>query len=111
MTTATIIDHRDVVREYGLAGTEAVIDHPVHGRIYIADGFGGVGTIEGGTVRWAHGIVCQLHPEDTLAILDGQYNETVTTLAAMTGGYDESRPVLEWDGSMIEGVARSAGLA
>ncbi len=36
-----IIERANVVRDYGFRGVEAIIETPQHGRVYIADGYGG----------------------------------------------------------------------
>lgn len=111
MQKITLIERRDVKRNYGFAGTEAVIDHPTHGRMLLCDGFGGIDSISGGTVRWAHGMAIKLHDGDTFETLDGaQWTNDVTLMQATQHGYDDTRPVLDWDGLAIARAAAAAGL-
>lgn len=51
----TVVESRTVERDYGFNGTEAVLDHPKHGRVLLCDGYGGENTLAGGAVRWSHG--------------------------------------------------------
>lgn len=106
MSKITVVESRSVERDYGFAGVEAIIEHPSHGRLLIRDGFGGMGQPRGGAVRWVHGMVCKLQPGDTL---DGLREDT-RVLSAVLAGYDDTRPVLDWDGHVIAAVAKSAGL-
>ena len=101
---------RDEVREYGMGGMIAIVDHPAHGRLLIADGYGGEDQIRGGAVRWEHGMVAQLQPGDTLAHLDADWNGKVTLMDAVRHGHDDSRPVLDWHGRAIAALARAAKL-
>ena len=101
---ATIVEAREVEHEYGFNGTQAIIDHPNYGRIFITTGFGGMGEMRGGAVRWEHGMAIQLRADDTFAALDGD------TLFNAMRGHGEDRAILEWPGKIIESVANSAGL-
>lgn len=108
---ATVVDQRDVERDYGFKGVEAIVDHPTHGRLYVRHGFGGMDTLEGGQVRWKHGLAIQLRQNDTFADLDADWNDQgVDVRQAMTNGYDASRPVLQWDGYMVANLAAACGL-
>ena len=106
-----IIEKNEVKREYGFTGTEAIIEHPDHGRLYIADGFGGIDTLAGGNVRYQHGILIKLKKGDTLnSLKNSQWNDHTTLFDAVCHGYDENRKVLEWDGFAIEKLAESLSL-
>jgi len=113
MKKLRVIESRSVERDYGFDGVEAIVEHEGYrmpGRLYIADGYGGEEDINGGCVRWEHGIVCRLRPDDTLDTLDGDYNGHVTIMEAMTHGYDDDRPVMDWPGRAIAAIAQVAGL-
>ena len=110
MSKATVIEKRDVERDYGLSGIDAIVDHPEHGRLLVCDGYGGMDDIKGGAVRFEHGLVVKLHNDDTFAALDGDWNEATSIMSAVTHGYDESRPVLEWPGFMVAKLAKACGL-
>ena len=106
-----IIEKRDVVRDYDFAGIEAIIDHPKHGRLLIQDGFGGIDSMQGGAVRWSHGLVHKLLDTDTFETLGEVVNDHGSTVQdCMTHGTDTTRPQLLWDGFCIAGLAKSLGL-
>lgn len=107
--TIRIVESREVERDYGFRGVDAIVEHPKHGRLMLCDGYGGVDTLSGGAVRWRHGAVYTLQPADTFAALDAPYNDTTTVLQAMRAGYGDRAP-LDWDGAAIEGMAEAAGL-
>ena len=101
----TQIEQREVECEYQFKGTDAIIDHPKYGRLFICDGFGGIDELRGGAVRWEHGMAIKVLPDDTLDIL-----HTWGTLERIRYGYDDSRTVMPWTGAMVAAVARAAGL-
>ncbi len=108
----TIIDKIDVTRDYGMPGTAAIIDHPAHGRMMLCDGFGGLDTLQGGAVRWRHGVAIKLQPADTFASLaTTPWNDWMPLLQAVKSGYDDTRPVLDWRGDAVAATAASAGLS
>jgi len=102
---ATIVEAREGEHEYDFKGTEVIIDHPKYGRLFLTTGFGGMGEMRGGAVRWEHGMAIQLRADDTFAVLDKD-----DTLYNAMHGYGEDRAILEWPGKIIESVANSAGL-
>jgi hypothetical protein len=105
-----IIQRRDVQRDYGFWGVDAIIEHPTHGRVLIRDGFGGRGNA-GWMVRWECGIGVKLRPGDTLESLESEmHNDWTTVRAAAEHGYDPLRPVMPWDGTAVRRVAKAAGL-
>jgi len=106
----TVIESETREGQYDMTWTAAIIEHPQHGRLYLAEGFGGMDSIEGGMYRWQHGLACRVLPSDTLESLEDDCNDYSTIREAMTSGHDDSRPVLEWSGSMIAAVAQAAGL-
>lgn len=111
-TKITVIETERVAGEYDMPKTVAVIEHPKHGRLYMAQGFGGMDTLAGGAVRWRHGLVAKLQPADTLDSLRSEpWNEHNSAYQAMLAGYDDSRPILDWDGQVVASVAETAGLA
>lgn len=108
---AKLIELENVSREYGLDGTVAIINHPEHGRLFIADGFGGQDSLDGGSVRWRHGMAIKLQPDDTLdSLRNTPWNDYCDLIDAMLKGHDDSRPVLDWHGPVIESLAKQAGL-
>jgi hypothetical protein len=103
-----VIEIEQVERDYGLAGTVAIVETSNHKRFLIRDGFGGIDTLAGGAVRWKHGAAYELQPGDTLESLRSTaWNEEVTLYDAVLHGRDDSRPVVEFH---PECFARSAGL-
>jgi hypothetical protein len=108
--SSKIIQRRDVQRDYGFWGVDAIIEHPKHGRVLIRDGFGGRGNADR-MVRWECGIVIKLQPDDTFESLESQMHSLGTTVrAAAERGYDPLRPVLPWDGDAVRRLAKGAGL-
>ena len=110
MSKAIIIEQRDVERDYGFRGVEAIVEHDKHGRLLVCDGFGGKDSMRGGAVRFEHGMVCRLHDDDNFSLLDENWNDYTTVKSAIQAGYDGSRPVLDWSGYAIAGLAKSCGL-
>jgi len=105
-----LIESQSVTRDYGMSGTEAVVESNDGQRYLICDGFGGVDDLRGGAVRWEHGIVVKLQPDDTLECLKSkQWNDIVTLWQAVTQGHDDSRPVLE--GITPTAMAKACGLS
>ena len=103
MYKPTVIETRDVERDYGFRGTNAIIDHPKHGRLLVCDGFGGMDTLRGGAVRWEHGIVVLLRADDTFATIDPTWDY-------VRHGYDDDRPIQMWGGQAIASLAKACGL-
>lgn len=110
MSKATVVETRSVKRDYGFTGTEAIVDHPAHGRLLVCDGFGGKDSMQGGAVRFEHGVVIKLRNDDDFASLDADWNESTSVIDAAMHGYDDSRPVLEWSGFMVKRLAEACGL-
>jgi len=111
MSKAQLIEKESVGREYGFDGMHAIIDHPIHGRLWIMDGFGGVDTLKGGAVRWAHGMAVKLQPGDTLQSLkETPWNDYCALGDAVINAYDDTRPVLNWHGKVIQNLAAQTGL-
>ena len=109
--TASLVEWENVAREYGFDGTQAIIDHPVHGRLFICDGYGGQDTPNGGTVRWRHGMAIKLQAGDTLdSLRSSPWNDFGDLFDAVLSGYDDTRPVMEWHGPVIEALANQVGL-
>ena len=107
----TVIETRSENGAYAMNCKSAIIDHPKHGRLYISQEFGGMHTLAGGKYRWSSGIVIKLLADDTFQSLSNKmYNETETVLNAATNACCDDRPILEWDGNMIDSVASAAGL-
>lgn len=107
-----LVEIESVGREYGFNGTQAIIDHPEHGRLFITDGFGGIDTLHRGSVRWTHGMAIKLQPADTLDSLRAQpWNDYMDLFDAILHGLDDRRPVMQWYGVVIKNLAAQAGLA
>ena len=100
-----LIEKRESEGEYGFKVTEAIIDGGPHGRMFICSGFGGMGELRGGAVRWEHGYAIKLRSSDTFAVLDKD-----DTLYNALHGYGEDREIMQWDGLCIEKIAHSLGL-
>lgn len=105
-----ILWQREVTREYGFEGIQAIVLSEKHGRLLVVDGYGGENQPKGGCVRFEHGGVYQLLEEDTFDVLDGNWNEFTSVLSAVLCGYDTQRPSLGWDGRFISSFAKQAGL-
>ena len=101
---SVLVEKRESEGEYGFKVTEAIIEHP-HGRRFICNGFGGMGELRGGAVRWEHGVAIKLRSSDTFAVLDKD-----DTLYNARHGYGEDREIMQWDGFCIEKIARRLGL-
>lgn len=109
-TQANLIESNTTIGQYGMVTTEAIVDHPQHGRLYITDGYGGMDMSAGGAYRWRHGIACQLLPSDTLDALDAEHNDFCTIKQAMRKAYRDDRPMLDWPGIAVQNLAESVGL-
>jgi hypothetical protein len=108
-----VIELESVERDYGMAGTIAIVESPEHGRLLIEDGFGGIDSLQGGSVRWKHGMAVKLQPGDTLESLrqiDPSFQYETSYYEAMKNCLDPSRPILPWEGYVIENVAKACGL-
>lgn len=106
---AKLIERESVDRQFGFSGTNAIVEIDDCHRLLVCDGFGGIDSLEGGTVRWRHGAVYGLQPSDTFESLRaGEWNEHETLWDAVIHGHDGLRPVLDAD---PEEVAKSAGIA
>ena len=119
MSKARVIESGSNEGVYEISCDWAIVDHPKHGRLYVAQGYGGEDGIEGGTYRWRHGIVCRLLPGDTIETLGELYDTEsgyeISILDGMIQGYDAERPVLGWAGYMIDrmisATQRKAGVS
>lgn len=88
---------------YGFDQQEVIVE--IGGqRIYLCEGYGGEGAIMGGGYRWIHGIAILIDKNDTLNSL---HNDT-EAYSLMVGGYDNHRPIQDWDGEAIDTCARGA---
>lgn len=105
-----LIESSTVERDYGFRGVEAIIETDKYGRVFIADGFGGMNTIYGGAVRWEHGYAVRIKPDDTLALLNDQDDRGVSIMYHASVDGDKSRPGLWLTGQQIASLAKSAGL-
>ncbi len=108
VSAAKLIESRNVERDYGFGGVEAIVEHPKYGRMLIRDGFGGKDSLSGGAVRWRHGAANKLHVGDTFQSLDsGRWNEHVSLMEAVLKGADNTRPIVTELGELA--LARMAG--
>lgn len=108
---STVVEVDHVEAEYGMLETVAIIEHAKHGRLLIREGFGGIDTLEGGAIRWKHGLVAKLQPDDTLKSLrKAGWNTEMSLYTAVSADYDSTRPVQLWSGFVIEKIAEAAGL-
>lgn len=106
-----IIEKRTVEGAYNFDCTQAIIDTEKHGRLLVVEGFGGQDGPEGGCYRWKHGLVAKLRAADTFEALNQDWNECTSTIAAVLGGHDQSRPLLwDWSGHAISSLVESQGL-
>ena len=104
-----LIEAEKVERDYGFTGTNAIVESDGK-RLLICDGFGGMDSLQGGAVRWRHGMAIELKPEDTIESLRaGEWNETTTHWDAVIHGRDKDRPILV--GVNPEGLAEASGIA
>ena len=111
MKKINVIETRSVKRDYGFRGTEAIIDHPKHGRLLVVDGYGGTDSPRGGCVRWEHGKVIRLRDDDTCDDLETtKWNSQMSVLEAVLAGYDDTRPALLYHSKDMEELATTAGL-
>lgn len=102
--TIQVVESRQVVGVYDMICTEAIIEHPKHGRLYISEGWGG-DEVHGEMYRWQHGVVCRLRPGDTLEVLDDALG-IATVRELIHSGCDSTRPCLEWSGAAIAQFAK-----
>jgi len=104
-----IIEQKTSAADYDLPCKEAIVDHDTMGRLYIAEGFGGLDSLEGGQMRWKHGFAIKIEKSDTLENLhERRWNDETTYYQAMlAGAYGK---ILNWQGYMIEMLACQLGL-
>ena len=106
MTTLIQADTNDGI--YDLPCTEMIVQLTDGRRIYLSEGFGGMSSLEGGQYRWRHGVAIAIQVTDTLESLHTDTKEyNCHSYERMMAGYDETRPILDWDGNVIDRVARS----
>lgn len=107
--TITLIETHTCPGQYGIPVTSLVVDHATHGRLMLVEGYGGEDQMRGGTYRWHHGAAIKLQPVDTIATLRAiAWDDDTSLYAAVVAGLDNSRPILDWDGSVIDNLATSA---
>jgi len=110
MAKATLVEQENGRGAYDLGMRTAIIDHPKHGRLLLAEGYGGESTPQGGAYRWSQGVVVSIQPTDTLGSLQAdRHNEFSSVMDAVTNGRDKTRPLLLWPGHAIEALASSVG--
>lgn len=108
-----LVETETVIREYGMRGNRAIVDHPGHGRIYIEDGYCGHGTLDGGMVRWRGGFAARVRPDDTLASLDAwadNHGDPISVRDAIVYWASADRTMLEVSGDSLTKIAHRVGL-
>lgn len=96
---------------YGFAATEAIIESEKHGRLYVREGYGGENQMCGGAMRWRHGLICKVRPDDTLEILNAAGEDMSPAQYLGFNGYGgRGREILDWDGYIINKIAHKLGL-
>lgn len=115
MATATkprVIESETLNGQYDMGCCQAIIDHPSRGRLLLREGFGGMDELSGGAYRWRHGWVIRLLSDDTLASLRQDHPDYLgdSILDVAMRFDDPLRPVLGWDGVVIDRLAKSVGL-
>lgn len=105
-TKCKLIESTRVEADYGMLCTLAIVEHEVRGRLFLREGYGGEDSLQGGAIRWRHGLAIRIQPADTLESL----RRDPETYLNLVQGFDAERPVLDWDGTSVEAVARAAGL-
>lgn len=98
-----LVEKREVKRDYGFVGVNVIVDHIDHGRLLVVDGFGWQ-ELQGGRVRWEHGMVYQLKKNDTL---DSLYRISMNTIF---NGYDAARQPLAIEGITATTIATALKL-
>ena len=106
-----VVESQTVERDYGMSGTIAIIESKAGDRYLIADGFGGMDSLSGGAVRWKHGEAVKLQPDDTIdSLRSGEWNDYINHFDAVLRGIDSERPIMRWEGYVIENIAETCGL-
>jgi hypothetical protein len=100
-----IIERRSIKGAYGMPCDMAILDDDRHGRLLVAQGWGGSG-VQGETHRWCHGVVVKLKPTDNFEALDADWNDCFSTMSAVLSGADHFRPMLEWSGHAVAAYAQ-----
>lgn len=100
-TKSKLLDFERRKTIYDFVQTRAIVQTP-KGRLYIQQGFGGINQLRGGAVRWVHGLAVRI--PDTL--------ETLSELDSSVGfsTIENEYEVLNWDGRVIEAIAKMLGL-
>lgn len=101
-----LIESRITDGQYGLSREMMIVDHPVHGRLLLAEEYGGELELRGGGYRW--GSAFRLQAGDTFAALDEDWNESTTILEAVHACCDTARPWLDWPPFIVARIAAFA---
>ena len=110
MEKITLVSSRTIKGRYGCGAQQAIIDHSRYGRILITEQWGG-GNLQGEQYRFSHGLAAKLHDDDTFDALDAPWNKWTSTIDAVLGAHDNSRPIFEWPGKVLVSIAKKAGVA
>lgn len=103
---ATVVETDSYEGRYGFHITRAIVAHPEHGRIYMTSRYGGERSLNGGMVRWRHGMVVKMRADDELRNFQGRSDD----LWSLERGEYRDRPILDWTGAAIESLAKSLGI-
>lgn len=113
---ATLIEERAVKGAYDMSYTEAIVDHPKHGRIYISEGWGS-DKLGSECYRWSHGWIISIPADADFAWLDGDSRWEdcgieITRLAALREALAvDGCELMHWfNGWAIRQLAESVGL-
>jgi hypothetical protein len=111
MSNYKLIEKNEVTRDYGFAGLQLIVENKATGKqTLLTDAYGGENTLSGGRVRWSHGTAIEIKKTDTFETLNAEDETGTTVLTRALAGYDEERPIAQWDGFAIRSVANSLGL-
>lgn len=82
-----------------------IIQHPMHGRMYITEGY----SRSLGYYTWLDGLAAYVKPTDTLKSLrETEWNDYTNHIDAVLHARDEDRPLVQWENYMIEEMAIAA---
>lgn len=106
ITTTALIEAKTIPGAYDLGRTLLIVEHPQHGRLLLAEEYGGEQSLCGGQYRW--GSAYRLRADDTFRALAADWNEATTVLQAVEHGADDSRPPLDWSPVVVAAMAQTA---
>jgi hypothetical protein len=101
----TLIESDRVADGERMPYRRAIVSHPQYGRLYIAQGFGGLHNLEGGCFRWRHGYAAQIPDDHTIADLERAANDAMITLDQYLIGRASGGPRVD-----VAAIAHRVGL-